>query len=286
MRGQNDAMFKSKKGSKEPPTTPVKTGASASEYAECKVCKIDNDEDNVICDSCDEVFHLMCVGMQGLPTGDWHCESCLSDETASSTSVSGTNKRKRKLSVTSKGKQTAVRPVSKKQRLQQKKQQQVIPGADQENQGTLEVEKGNEASAAASASSSAPAVASASASASASVVLAAAAPGTRLADCFYCDEHPGTVFTNCGHSVGCTTCNIAPKRCPTCRSNIHFTHSIEDSLKDGCLPKCWMCPNQVNVMLRPCNCLIICKDCLDDKQIKCCPRHGGDTFGRVELFTN
>jgi len=65
---------------------------------------------------------------------------------------------------------------------------------------------------------------------------------------------------------------------------IHFTHTIEDSLKDGCLPKCcWMCPNQVNVMLRPCSCLIICKDCLDDKQIKCCPAMGA-THGRIELF--
>jgi len=257
----------------------------------CKACGNDDGEDSVLCDSCDGVFHHACMGMQTAPAGRWHCPSCSDpDESTPSKYDSAVASSKKRKSKTSQAAEMQKRP----------KATEIEPGVGgSSSQADTGMEVVMDAEATSLASASVPAateVPTTSAAASESSTPAANQPAAagpvvdsttlRLEDCYICEENKGTVFANCGHSVGCSSCNIAPKRCPVCRTNVHFTHSIENSLKDGCLPKCWMCPNPVNVMLRPCNCLIICKACLDEKEIKCCPRHGGDTFGRVELFTN
>jgi len=320
VRGQNSTLLPGKKSAKSsrklPPSTPVKSsagpGAGASSahggsmppsdaalIAECKVCGVDDEEENVLCDGCDGVFHLACADIQTIPAGQWYCPSCCSDTAASSKFKLVAKKGKRKHQSSRFGISAVPQPVppraGEQSAKRQKKQMATaepepvksgapLQTAHPEDEHALGVDTPNLASAAAVAPVSASA---ASGSASASAAESLVAPAAKaLEDCFLCMDNPGTVFTNCGHSVGCSSCNVAPKRCPTCRTNVHFTHCIEESLEGGCLPKCWMCPNPVNVILRPCNCLIICTGCLDAKQIKCCPRHGGETFGRVELFTN
>ena len=32
--------------------------------------------DHILCDSCDEVFHLGCLGVEEMPQGPWHCTNC------------------------------------------------------------------------------------------------------------------------------------------------------------------------------------------------------------------
>ena len=45
----------------------------------CSLCELPTNSrevDHVLCDSCNGVFHLRCLGLNGLPVGPWHCEEC------------------------------------------------------------------------------------------------------------------------------------------------------------------------------------------------------------------
>ena len=42
----------------------------------CKICGSLDDEDGVLCDGCDGVFHLACVNLRKTPKGDWFCDGC------------------------------------------------------------------------------------------------------------------------------------------------------------------------------------------------------------------
>lgn len=33
--------------------------------------------DHVLCDGCNDVWHLTCAGLEELPVGPWHCARCL-----------------------------------------------------------------------------------------------------------------------------------------------------------------------------------------------------------------
>ena len=52
----------------------------------CLVCHLDDDAGNVICETCDRVYHLACLSppLDAAPEGDWHCPLCtaLADEQA------------------------------------------------------------------------------------------------------------------------------------------------------------------------------------------------------------
>ena len=37
----------------------------------------DGEADFLLCDSCPKGGHYRCLGLQGVPDGDWHCEACL-----------------------------------------------------------------------------------------------------------------------------------------------------------------------------------------------------------------
>ena len=45
----------------------------------CKKCDYDDDErigESLHCDGCNDNYHASCVGLEGVPEGDWFCESC------------------------------------------------------------------------------------------------------------------------------------------------------------------------------------------------------------------
>ena len=43
----------------------------------CLVCgKTDGEADFLLCDSCPKGGHYRCLGLPGIPDGDWHCEAC------------------------------------------------------------------------------------------------------------------------------------------------------------------------------------------------------------------
>ena len=43
----------------------------------CLVCgKTDGEADFLLCDSCPKGGHYRCLGLPGIPEGDWHCEAC------------------------------------------------------------------------------------------------------------------------------------------------------------------------------------------------------------------
>ena len=57
----------------------VPLGELAFNKMECEVCKKgDNDESIIICDKCNEGFHLYCLKpiLPSVPSGDWYCDSC------------------------------------------------------------------------------------------------------------------------------------------------------------------------------------------------------------------
>lgn len=45
----------------------------------CQICGRQNNEERLLlCDECDEAFHLECLGMSGIPHVDqWYCDVCL-----------------------------------------------------------------------------------------------------------------------------------------------------------------------------------------------------------------
>lgn len=48
-----------------------------AEHIICTVCQSGDDERNLLlCDGCDEGYHVSCVGLQRVPRGRWHCPSC------------------------------------------------------------------------------------------------------------------------------------------------------------------------------------------------------------------
>ena len=49
--------------------------AEAAEAAACVKCGVDN-RHGLLCDGCDAVFHTHCVGLAGVPVGDWFCQLC------------------------------------------------------------------------------------------------------------------------------------------------------------------------------------------------------------------
>ena len=52
-----------------------------AEHIVCTVCQSGDDERNLLlCDGCDEGYHVSCVGLQRVPRGRWHCPSCASWE--------------------------------------------------------------------------------------------------------------------------------------------------------------------------------------------------------------
>lgn len=54
----------------------TKSGSSSADEA-CWVCGCcEEGEELLLCDQCDGMFHLHCVGLAGVPTGEWLCESC------------------------------------------------------------------------------------------------------------------------------------------------------------------------------------------------------------------
>lgn len=107
--------------------------------------------------------------------------------------------------------------------------------------------------------------------------------------CYFCGESPMTMFTNCGHMLSCQKCyKRSGKRsielCFVCRRKIVLIVDISEKLVNSQLPKCLSCANHANVILRPCNCLAFCKECLNTKEfLRFCPFHGNE-FGRIEIF--
>jgi len=52
-----------------------------AEHIICTICQSGDDERNLLlCDGCDEGYHVSCVGLQRVPRGRWHCPSCASWE--------------------------------------------------------------------------------------------------------------------------------------------------------------------------------------------------------------
>lgn len=46
-------------------------------YGNCVICQGgDRSHELLICDGCDRTFHVTCLGIGGVPGGDWYCPSC------------------------------------------------------------------------------------------------------------------------------------------------------------------------------------------------------------------
>ena len=46
----------------------------------CEVCrKKHNEASMVLCDRCEDAFHIRCIGLQDVPTGTWVCRQCCVD---------------------------------------------------------------------------------------------------------------------------------------------------------------------------------------------------------------
>jgi hypothetical protein len=43
----------------------------------------------VLCDDCDKGFHWWCVGLEGIPAGNWYCSGCRPAAGASTTPAEG-----------------------------------------------------------------------------------------------------------------------------------------------------------------------------------------------------
>jgi hypothetical protein len=54
----------------------------------CAVCCLSGDEDDcLLCDSCDMAMHYNCVGLSSIPAGDWSCPWCLKKTVVASSEV-------------------------------------------------------------------------------------------------------------------------------------------------------------------------------------------------------
>ena len=42
----------------------------------CRVCSVNDEKKNVMCDRCDGVYHLKCVKLKNVPIGEWSCAEC------------------------------------------------------------------------------------------------------------------------------------------------------------------------------------------------------------------
>ena len=56
-------------------TAARKAATAAAAEGACVTCGVDND-DGVLCDGCDAVFHIHCLGIAQVPEGDWFCQMC------------------------------------------------------------------------------------------------------------------------------------------------------------------------------------------------------------------
>lgn len=64
------------------------------DYAEtiCKVCERGNNPDKMLlCDSCDDGFHIYCLNIPQIPATDWHCPMCQFGRTSVSSSSSSSS---------------------------------------------------------------------------------------------------------------------------------------------------------------------------------------------------
>ena len=54
----------------------------------CTVCgSSDNAADCLLCDSCDLAVHFACIGLSGVPDGDWSCPWCTKGTTIATKAV-------------------------------------------------------------------------------------------------------------------------------------------------------------------------------------------------------
>ena len=54
--------------------------AVATADIKCRVCRYPTPEDTMLlCDTCGEGYHYTCIGLDGVPDGDWECHACRRD---------------------------------------------------------------------------------------------------------------------------------------------------------------------------------------------------------------
>lgn len=54
--------------------------AVATADIKCRVCRYPTPEDTMLlCDTCGEGYHYTCLGLNGVPKGDWECHACRRD---------------------------------------------------------------------------------------------------------------------------------------------------------------------------------------------------------------
>ena len=53
----------------------VAAAVAAANEGACVTCGVD-DDDGLLCDGCDAVFHTACAGLTDVPEGDWFCQLC------------------------------------------------------------------------------------------------------------------------------------------------------------------------------------------------------------------
>lgn len=54
----------------------------------CSVCRRgDNEENLLLCDDCPAAMHTNCIGLLGVPPGEWYCRACELDHAVSSVSI-------------------------------------------------------------------------------------------------------------------------------------------------------------------------------------------------------